>query len=612
MSSLKFQRLVIHNFKSFSGKHVFELDRPAGLYYITGNNLINPELGANGCGKTGLWDALTWCLTGKTGRDTRPANAVVPWDLKRGTTKVELEFYRARKKHTLSRSRNPNELILNGGTTTQQEVDSTIGMSEEMFRRTIVLGQFGSLFLDLRPEEQTRMFNEALNLDLWLKASSIASQKQKGLHGQFTGTRVELSKLDGRQTELQNQLEREIRASESFSSNQNEQRNILKKKLAARENKLRSFLTDNPVPTVQAQAPTAKGKDTASTTRQQAVASLETASARLGREIREIEIEVRSLTSKINSNQEELLQYRNAINGNRACPACGQTAPLSHLKEKAKDCRTRISEQETAKGKLDKHRKAREDALDEVDSIIKEQRKLITEQSSLENEVELATRELSRFSKQDNPHASSIQDINKSLSKLAVDKEELKKLQDTLSYQAGVCEYWVGAFKEIRLSLIDSALLELEMAVTRHTEALGLTGWLVKFATERVKASGDVSTTFTVLLHPPDRDEPIKFESYSGGESQRLQLAVAFGLSEVILARAGVNPSIEVLDEPTRGLSPEGVNDLLEHLAQRAEDLDRAIFCTEHHSLERGLFTSMITIEKTSDGSRILEDGMGK
>lgn len=609
MKSLNFHQLDFENFKSFYGYHSFKLDRPAGLYYISGDNQLNPELGANGCGKTGLWDAFIWCQTGKTGRDNRPANAVVPWDLKKGTTTVQLEFSRGKKKQLLHRSRNPNELKLDGKTVTQAEVDAALGLNEEMCRRTIVLGQFGRLFLDLRPEEQSQMFNEALNLNLWLRASTSASQRQKSLTGQLVGTRVELSKIAGRQTELQTQLAKEEEAKNNFAANLQQQRQQIEKQLQRHENKLKQFLADYPVPG-SAGAPVArKNGPAAISTREAAISTLENAWSRLGREAGDLKVEVDAIASDIKTSQVELKQYTAAINGNKACPACGQTAPLAHLKAKAKQCENAIAEKQALHTNASKLLFVKVSGAEESNRIVKEQRTLLREQETLESDVSLAKRELARFAEQDNPHETAIKDLQKRLRKLGTDQAALEQQQADLTYKAGAAEYWVGAFKEIRLSLIDEALLELEMAVTGHAEALGLPGWQIKFATERVKASGDVSTAFTVMLHPPEQEEePIKFESYSGGESQRLQLATSFGLSEVILARAGVNPNLEVLDEPTRGLSPEGVNDLLEHLAQRAKDLDRAIYVTEHHSLERGMFRRMITVIKDTHGSHIAEE----
>ena len=166
-----------------------------------------------------------------------------------------------------------------------------------------------------------------------------------------------------------------------------------------------------------------------------------------------------------------------------------------------------------------------------------------------------------------------------------------------LQEMGSIYKYWTSAFKEIRLNLIDETLQELEIAANRHIQALGLAEWQIEFKTERENKSGTISHSFTTLIYPNGQTNPVPFESYSGGESQRLQLAVTTALSEILLIRAGISPNIEIMDEPTRALSREGITDLLECLRERATELNRAIFFIDHNSLESFL-DKVITEQK--------------
>jgi DNA repair exonuclease SbcCD ATPase subunit len=187
-------------------------------------------------------------------------------------------------------------------------------------------------------------------------------------------------------------------------------------------------------------------------------------------------------------------------------------------------------------------------------------------------------------------------------------KDDLKDVLGSLEVtelSAGRFKYWVGAFKEIRLSLIDEVLQELEIASSEHAARLGLVDWEIKFQTERENKSGDISYGFNVLLYPPAQKEPVRWESYSGGESQRWQLATTFGLAEVLLARAGITSSLEIYDEPSQHLSPEGVDGLIEVLGERSIDERKTIFYLDHASLDRGLFNGIFTVIKDKAGSII-------
>jgi DNA repair exonuclease SbcCD ATPase subunit len=224
----------------------------------------------------------------------------------------------------------------------------------------------------------------------------------------------------------------------------------------------------------------------------------------------------------------------------------------------------------------------------------------------LQTDIKAQKTVLEDLTRQVNTHRQKAETLKAAFTKLykqvAGDKAEIAEQTKAL----GMAEYWAGAFKEIRLELIDAVLTELSLAATQHAEALGLSGWRIAFATERETKSGSLSAVFNVLLYP-DQDEPIRFEAYSGGESQRLQLAIAFGLSEIVLARAGVTVNLAAFDEPTRGLSAEGVEALLEHLADRAKTLKQTVYVIEHHSLERGAFDQTLLVRKTAAGSQLKE-----
>jgi DNA repair exonuclease SbcCD ATPase subunit len=222
MSALNFISMTIKNFKAFKGEHEFTLDRAAGLYYISGVNKAEPELGANGVGKSTLWDGLNWCFWGHTIRDARPADAIVPWDVQKQTTSIAVKFERLRKVQTLRRSRKPNALTLirknSEHELEQDEIADLLGMSEETFRRTIILGQFGALFLDLRPEAQSQMFNEALPLEVWLKAATIATRERKRYENDINELRQSIARHKGQLEEIDASIEHETKASADYDA----------------------------------------------------------------------------------------------------------------------------------------------------------------------------------------------------------------------------------------------------------------------------------------------------------------------------------------------------------------------------------------------------------
>ena len=178
------------------------------------------------------------------------------------------------------------------------------------------------------------------------------------------------------------------------------------------------------------------------------------------------------------------------------------------------------------------------------------------------------------------------------------DINELQKTIDAVSY-------WGKGFRHVRLVAILRAIDVLEIEVNSALEQLGLIGWKVKFDVERETKSKTITKGFHVSFYPPNTSKPIPWESWSGGESQRLRIAGRIAISNMILQYRGVRPSLEVWDEPTQYLSQEGITDLVNALKQRAYDLGVQIWLTDHRSYDLGGFSGYAFVEKTKQGSEI-------
>ena len=84
---IEFKKLVLHNFISFGHSELLFLDD--GFIRVSGIN-ENPldNAGSNGSGKSSLWEALVWSLTGDTIRGTKQVSNIYGDD----GTYVELDF----------------------------------------------------------------------------------------------------------------------------------------------------------------------------------------------------------------------------------------------------------------------------------------------------------------------------------------------------------------------------------------------------------------------------------------------------------------------------------------------------------------------------------------
>jgi energy-coupling factor transporter ATP-binding protein EcfA2 len=157
------------------------------------------------------------------------------------------------------------------------------------------------------------------------------------------------------------------------------------------------------------------------------------------------------------------------------------------------------------------------------------------------------------------------------------------------------------------LHIIEDVLAELQITANAMLEQVGLLGWELRFEAERETKKGTLQRGLNVFVKSPHNEKPVKWESWSGGEGQRLRVLGALALGEVLLNRAGVEPTLEVLDEPTSHLSPQGVQDMIDMLHDRAASLGRTVLYADQTAIASDQFASVLTVERSGQGTRICE-----
>jgi DNA repair exonuclease SbcCD ATPase subunit len=613
MSDLIFDSLVLDDFKSFSGHHEIVLDLEPGLYFVAGDNQDEPELGSNGAGKSTLFDAIIWCLFGDTIRDSRPADAVKSWNAKGSTTKVMLKFGRDKDVFLLTRQRNPNSIRYSGPGCTdheiaQEAIPRILGLSEEAVRRTIILGQFGRMFLDMSPSEQTALFSEILSLEKWIGAANRSVEIGKDAGKKAEALKQTAARIAGNREALEATRKSTEAQRDKWEAEQKDKIGDMREAFKGL-NSILAKLTAEKV---------AKPKDVSSDALDKAREALREYEKTVNKANRVVE-DLQRQEKQLRDRLETLHQAKQ----DKTCPECKQVMPTGIVVGKIKEADSEIAsirEQIVEKSKIatetNKKRKLLENEFTKAGSEYNQRNRgfgqAFDAYSKWKSKVDVAQRNLEaagelleEMDKATNPHETMLQRIGKQLRTIKVEEAEATKDLRGHEKQQAFGEYWSKVFKEIRLSLLDEACRELEVAATQHAERLGLIDWRIELHTERETKSGTVSLGFHALLYPAGSSKPIDFKSYSGGEVQRLQLATAFGLSEVLLARAGLTPNLLCLDEPTRGMSEQGVGCLLECLRDIAQQQQKAIWFVDHHSLGSGEFAGTIKVEKKNGRSKI-------
>jgi DNA repair exonuclease SbcCD ATPase subunit len=556
-----FQRLQAIDFKVYNDLTFDFTSRGPGCHSIRGVNLVVPRLGSNGAGKSTLWDALTFALYGRTTKRVRGGD-LVP----RGTKKcpvVRLWLRVDGDDHLIERRAAPHDLKLDNVSCPQDRVDQLVGVGLDLFLHTVILAQGQPLFLNLEPRNKLAMLSDVMHLDRFEAYASRAGTEVQAIASQEAQLKLTRGIVEGQIHEVEQEHDNLCQRAEQFTAAADERIEQLTR--ALQEAKRASNAAAIPVMAAKADY------DAAELERVEAITAQSRAEAQYtqGTNLR---IRVGRMT--IGS----------------ACPQCGQPVTAEARKKLSDEAEGMIA----ASG-FDKQRAVLEQCTEESKRISDDLQRLLSAARAASQALGVAQGMLDAAiqSAEENPHVAARDAAKEYLVKLQqrairIDSERLR-----LGNQLALIEPWVDGFKAIRLMVLDDVLATLSVLTTSYANELGLP-CTVTFGIERTTKSGTTVTGIHLVVDGVER-----FETWSGGEAQRLRLAASLALSATLLTEAGIGFNLLALDEPSTGLSDPGLVELAEFLSRHAEAEGRAIFFTDQRPVP---LDSTITLTRDVGG----------
>ncbi len=611
----EFVELIVTNFGPFIGQHRLKLSNGPSLNSIKGRNEAEPRLGPNGAGKSKLLNAIPWCLYGRTTNDLATTD-IRPWNGK-GQTSVTVKIItwdgEEGARHTITRTAGPNTLTLNKKPATVFEIEKLVGWSLPVFRQAIFLGQGQPLFHDLPNREKLNFLVDVLGLERWDKYAESASTKTAALERQLAQV---VGKLEGnavRVEELANQVKRQKEEADGWESWRLDRLEEVEAEVAKIAKELGKLGKLHGSLSTQLDGAWLEHKlvrtDLDKATQVQGDADVAHRAAKANRLAAQQQHEAAAAELAV------LLKERR-------CPTCGNkiTKEDSFLENKRRlEAAVRQYSNKANGTTVVAASKALEQARATASNLATQASELAGKAEALEIEERLVRRshetaELTlkgaKASREElegnrNPHRDRLVELRKAHKAAVADGEGLAANRAQLEQDVEATRYWIKGFKDVRLFVLQDVLNELEFATNGMLDAMGLLGWEVRYDVERETKSGTVQRGLITTVLSPGGAKDVKWTSWSGGEGQRLRVAGALALSQVLLARAGVECNLEVLDEPTAHLSTQGVDDLCGFLADRAQALGKSIYLIDHMAHEGAHFSRTVTVVKDKTGSRI-------
>lgn len=598
MRNVSLQRIVLENFRSFRTRTEIVLSPSEGLKFLSGDNLAEPRLGANGAGKSTLWDAVSYCLYGTSVKGLK-ASDLASWG--QSSPYVETEWWIDEESVTIARRGSPNKLALlvEGSAPEpieQIDVDRIIGLSRLRFLQSVIFGQAVPLFIDLPGPSRGALLDEVLDLGLWLKAADLASKRHTELSRAVDKLNQEIAHATGKLEGLES-LESLQALIDTWQDKQNHQVEQMIAAVEAEEAKL-APLSQKIVAAFAAVSALPSSRELHHQIELQQ-------GAKADREAR-----YKTMFAELQSGQKQLAFYQKHKN----CPECMQTITAAYARERidrmsklCADVQLQIKgngAQTNGITETLERLRGEQEKLDRKRMFLSEQHTLAAAAfREQERVIDAAVRLVEHLIEATNPHADRYAAVEAERDRVGAQLGAARTQRRQTNATMMRMDFWKAAFKRVRLFMVKRVLAQLEVETSASAAALGLIGWKISFATELETKSGSLQQGIHVRVDSPEASAP--WEAWSGGEGQRIRLAVALGLSSLIQRQAGIAISFEVWDEPSAWLSPEGIEDLLDCLQHRVELTHKSIWLCDHRGLQHSSFAEIWRVQKTDKGSTV-------
>ncbi len=575
---LIFKELSLRNFLAFGNSpSIIDLNGQ-GTVMVTGENL--DAGGSNGSGKTSIINALCYALYNKAfdaitlQRLVNTTNA-----LKNTTMEVRLTFEKDGCEYEVFRARGAEykvEITKDGEDITPgkgaAECDALlvdiIGISYELFTKTIIFSGNSPAFLQLPLFQQRNQIEELFNITMLSEKATLLKEKIKA-------------------------TEQDIKITEAITKQQEGALALHQKHITEAKTRIERWN----------QARTQNIKDIEHTL--ELIGQIDfDAEKKLHAERSKLQKEISSLATKISPLKKDQQQLTADVSklmaehdhlADAKCPYCAQAfadapAKLS-LVDSAIDTKgEKLLDLETTLSDLSTKRKELDDALLKVEASIKYQ-ELDELLEARENAAHLV-KQASQLKEEVNPHLEAHEKLCTE-STVVVDYAKSDDLRRRLNHQQFLLKLLTDKNSFLRRRIINKNIPFLNNRLNYTTNALGLP--------HVVKFDADMSCTVAEFGRELD------FGNLSAGEKKRVNTALTLAFRDV-LHHLHAKVNLMFVDELDGALDQQGIDCIIRVLKEKSRDEDMSVFVISHHPSVAGRLDSNLIIRKENGfSSAVLE-----
>lgn len=642
---MNFNEVTISNFGTLSEAKV-KLDG-RGLVLIQGDNDYNSSADSNGAGKSTLFEAISWCLYGKTAKG-QTGDSVINWKakkdcfvqvvLKDGDT--EYKITRGRK-HKLYKSNLHVKMFTPAGETdltkgtdklTQETVEQILGCSYEVFIGAVYAGQERMPDLPAMTDSKLKvLIEEASGANVLDEAYVLARQTlNEAQSKRATGSeRVESAQIDARRAK---ERLKDTLASKQRWDAERDARVIdheVKAKTLLRdakslENQLDSLKSEEEL---ERQRGLNRNKMDRQETEAARLAALEETARLAFKHATGVKAVAETTAQGLKRRREALSALKNHIG--KPCTSClrphTEESLASAIAEKEVEIEENLIE---ARKQVEKYKEASKDAqtaeasvsdyrdsmtdmreavaLSEAlsDQLSKVKEIKASRQSAIDRAKE-STQAIKDERASVNPYVSEIAERKKAcleeIENVKKVEASIEPLDKAVRISQGVVD--VYSPKGVRAHILDTVTPYLNERTAHYLGALTDGEIEAIWQTITMTAKGEARENFKIAVTSDGGKG--SFTDLSGGEKRKVRVACSLALQDLVSTRASKPLSIFIADEIDDSLDTAGLERLMGILDEKAKERG-SVFIISHSDL-RDWCSNVLTVKKENGLSKVVQ-----
>lgn len=619
---LNFKNLKIRNFLSFDYAEI-DLSK-MGYILINGiNNNNQDNAKSNGSGKSTIFEALVWCLTGETIRGTKQ----IVNQFTTGGTCVELVFNVGNDEYIVSRYKDDDKLgtnlriQLNGKDISGKGIRDSEKILEEylpdltasLLGSVIILGQgLPQRFTNNTPSGRKEVLEKLTKSDFMIddikqklseRKSTLSTQlrqlediilsdasKEETLEQQLVKLKEDKTLLDCN-VDYESEIKKYEKILDELESNQVDAYHYSQQLNEQLNNKLKEY------------------QDWVSKSNQNFLYE----KSLLEETLSPYTQKVNSLRVELELKDKEIKRLESIVD---VCPTCGQHLPDVHkvdttqLKEEKDKLAKGLSEQTDIYGEV----------LENVNKQIEDlKKKFDTTTESIKKEGQELRQLYNEISKQNEDYIKEINNIKLTIEKIKLNKENHEKQLKTIDIDIQSTEDEIKNLSEkILHNIKEKENIEQHLDIINKLQTLvsrDFRGYLLSEIITYIDMKAKEYTQFVfnhnnIEFKLDGNDIDIYFnnkqyENLSGGEKQKIDLILQFSIRDMLVQFLDFSSNILVLDEIFDNLDDVGCQKVLDLISEKLSDIESIYIITHHKDISIPYDDEIIIVKDEKGISKI-------